>query len=250
MATPIRTLLKHIGLSEPEANVYIVSLRLGESGVSEIAHGAKISRTTTASILERLKERGFLSTHTTRGKKRYWIEDPHVLVEQGKAHLEVLELLAGRLHSEYHQADKKPTAQIFDSRDGLAHLLSKVIDDVDKGGEILTFESPSAKHYQAILADELFHALSKQKVKKGIRTRSLIPTGQESFIRPEALKHNVQVRTLPQGVLVESSFWMFGNTLVLFSGTHTFAVRINHRHMKESMTNLFEMAWSLSTPLG
>jgi len=249
MPTPIKTLLKHAGLSNTEADVYLVSLRLGEASASEIAHAAKISRTTAASVLDRLKGHGFLTTQLSRGKKVYWIEDPHILVEQGKAQLEVLESLASRLHTEYHQADKKPTAEIFETREALAHLMTKVIEELERGDEILTFESPNAQHYQAVMTDELFHALSKQKVKKGVRTKALIPAGQESFIRPGSLEHNIEVRVLPQGVLVESSFWMFRGSLVLFSGTHTFAVRINHRHMKESLSSLFELAWNLSKPL-
>src|SRR3989339_1227852 len=168
MPTPIKTLLKHADLSDTEADVYLISLRLGEASVSEIAHATKISRTTAASVLERLKERGFLTTQLSHGKKVYWIDDPHILVEQGKAQLEVLENLASRLHSEYHQSDKKPTAEIFETRETLAHLMTKVVEELDRGDEILTFESPSAKHYQAVLTDELFHALSKQKVKKGV----------------------------------------------------------------------------------
>lgn len=249
MPTPVKTLLKHAGLSDVEAEVYLVSLRLGEASAAQVAHAAKLTRTTTASVLDRLKDRGFLTAHVSHGKKVYWIEDPHILVEHGKAQLDVLESLAGRLHSEYHKADKKPTAEVFDTRESLTHLMTKVVEELDRGDEILTFESPSSQHYQAILTDELFDALSKQKVKKGVRTKALIPSGQESFIRPTSLQHNIQVRVLPQGVLVESSFWMFRNTLVLFSGTHTFAVRITHRHMKESMANLFQMAWDMSKPL-
>lgn len=249
MPTPLKTLLKHAGLTDREALIYLTSLRLGEAGVTEIANAAKLTRTTAASILDRLRARGFLTVYTSKGKRRYWIEDPHILVEHGKAHVDVLETLASRLHHEYHKADSKPTAEIYDSQESIRHLITKVVDELKRGDEILTFESPNAKHYQAVLTDELFHALARQKVKKGVRTRALIPAGQEEAIRPEALDHQVVVRTLPHGVLVESSFWMFGNSLVLFSGTHTFAVRIQHRHMKESMASLFELAWGLSAPL-
>ncbi|MBI2473212.1 hypothetical protein HYV70_01505 [Candidatus Uhrbacteria bacterium] len=249
MPAPLKILLKHIGLSEIETRVYLASIRLGEASVAEIAHITKASRTTVASILDRLKIKGLVTSHISKGKKIFWIEDPHVLVEQSKAQLEVIEQLVGRLHSEYHQADKKPTAEIYDTHETLEHLMVKVIEELEKGDQLFTFESPSAQHYQAIITEELFNVLSKQKVRKGIYTKSLIPAGQESFIRPNVLEYNIQVRTLPPGILVESSFWMFKNSLVLFSGTHTFAVRINHRHMKESMASLFQMAWEISKPL-
>ncbi|HAU66608.1 MAG: Transcriptional regulator, TrmB [Candidatus Uhrbacteria bacterium GW2011_GWF2_39_13] len=249
MSTPVKTLLKQMGLSEIEVHVYLACLHLGETIVAEIAHKTKTSRTTVASILDRLKAKGLLTSHLSKGKKIFWIEDPHILVEHHKAQLEVIEQLAGRLHNEYHQADKKPTAEIYDTPETLEHLMAKVVEELKKGDDLFTFESPSSQHYQAILTEELFHALSKQKARKGIHTKSLIPTGQELFIRPKFIEHNIEVRVLPLGVLIESSFWMFKNSLVLFSGTHTFAVRINHGHMKESITSLFQMAWKLSKPL-
>lgn len=249
MPTPVKTLLKQMGLSEIEAHVYLACLQLGETVVAEIAHHTKISRTTVASILDRLKTKELLTSHLSKGKKKFWIEDPYILVEHQKAQLEVTEQLAERLRNEYHQADKKPTAEIYDTRKTLEHLMAKVVEELKKGDDLFTFESPNAQHYQAILTEELFHALSKQKVRKGIHTKSLIPSGQELCVRPKSLEHNIEVRILPPGVLIESSFWMFKNSLVLFSGTHTFAVRINHGHMKESMASLFQMAWELSIPI-
>lgn len=249
MPTSLKTLLKQVGLSQVESNTYLACLKLGEASVSEIAHEIQMSRTTTASILERLAQKGFLTVHKRRGKKQYWIEDPHVLVEHEKAHVEVIEQLATRLHHQYHQADKKPSAEIFDTRERIVHLITKVIDELGRGDTICTFESPSAHHYHAVVTDELFDALAKQKVKKGIQTKSLIPLGQEGFIRSKSLEFNIEVKTLPKGVLFESSFWMFKNSLVLFSGTHTFAVLIRHKHMKESMKNLFDMTWNLSAPI-
>ena len=250
MPTPLKTLLKRLGLSEKEAQVYLASLRLGEATVTQIAHGMKMQRTTVASILDRLRERGLITQKTSKGRRVYWIEDPHVLVEHEQARLHVVEQIAGRLHAQYHQADKKPSAEVFDTKEGLRKLITRVVAELRKGDEVLTFESPAANHYQAVLTDEMFHALAKQKDKKGVQTRSLVPSGQEESIRPGALEHNVQVRVMPPGVLVESSFWMYRNTLVLFSGTHTFAVVISHRHMKESMASLFEMAWAQSQPIG
>lgn len=247
MPTPIKTLLKHLGFSQKEADVYLASIRLGEAVIQEIARAAKLPRTTTSSILERLGQQGFVSARTERGKQVYWIEDPHILVEHEKARLEVFEQLSGRLHVEYHKSDKKPTAEVYDTKKGIIKLMANIIDGLKRGEEIMTFETPSAGHYQAVLPDEMFHAFSRVKIRKGVRTRSLIAGGQQEYVRTEALQHNVEVRILPKGLAMETSFWILGNSVVLFSGTHTFAVRINHRHTFESMRSLFEYFWTVST---
>lgn len=250
MNATLKPLLLQLGLSAKEADIYLASLRLGEASAQDIAHAARIERTTTASILDRLAEAGFISVQRRGRTRAYWIEDPHILVEKQRARLEMTEALSGRLHAEYHSADKRPSAEVFETKEAIVNLMVKAIEETPKGGEILTFDAPGAHHYQAVLSDELFHAHSRQKVRKGIRTMTLIPSGQQSEIRSEALAHNVQVRVLPNGLHFEVSLWVFGKSVVLFSGTHLFAVRISHRHMAESVTSLFRFLWSLSAPLG
>lgn len=246
MPTPIKPLLKQLGLKGPEADIYLACLRLGEATVLAIAHEAKLPRTTAASILERLVHEGFITVHKHGGKHVYWIEDPHILVEREKARLATFEQLTGRLHAEYHKADRKPIFESYESHESITNLMCKLIAGAEKGSEFLTWESPAGRHYQAIMSDELFHTLSKQKTAKGIRTRSLIPAGHERSIRPEALAHNVSVRVLPSGVGMEISLWIVGDSVVLFSGTHAFATRTIHRHTAESYRSLFEFLWKTS----
>lgn len=249
MPTPLKSLLTHLGLTKKEAAVYLASLRLGEANAQEIAHKAKLPRTTVASILERLLSSGFVSIQKKKGKHVYWIEDPHILIEKQKARLEVTEELVSRLHAEYHSYDKKPTAEVFDSREGILNLMTKAIEETPKGGEILVIESPGSEHYQAVLSDELFFAMSKMKTKKGIQTRALISSGQQGSIRPKSLEQQITIKALPSGITYESSMWLFSNSIVMFSGTHLFAVKIHNQLMYESMKSLFEHFWQLSSPL-
>ena len=249
MPSAIKPLLHQLGLHASEADVYLACLRLGEASAQDIAHEAKLARTTTASILERLKEQGFISVSRQHGKQRFWIEDPHILVEREKARLDVFEELSGKLHTEYHKADRKPTVEAYEGAEGVTNLICKLLEEAKKGDEFLTWEAPSGKHYQAIMSDELFHQLSKRKTNKGIQTRALIPAGHQHDIRTGALNHAVQVRVMPSGLTMEISMWVIQDSFVLFSGTHAFAVRITHRHTMESFRALFEFLWNLSTQL-
>ncbi len=249
MPSSLKVLLEHLGISKREADVYLASLRLGEAAAQDIAHAAGLTRTTAASVLERLAARGFVSVRRKAGKRLYWIEDPHVLVEHERARLAVTEELAGRLHREYHQADRKPDAEVLDAREAIVGMMVKAIDELPVGAEIRVIESPSAAHYQAVMSDELFQALAARKVEKAIRTRALVPAGSASAIRPESLRASVDVRVMSAGILFESSLWLFGSSVVLFSGTHAFAVRVNHRHMHESLSSLFEHVWDQSQGL-
>ncbi len=247
MPTPLKTLLQQLGLKKPEADVYLASLRLGEATAHEIAHEAKLPRTTAASILDRLKEEGFVTIRTHRGKRVYWVEDPHLLTEKERARLQVFEELAGRLHTEYHKADKQPVSEIYDTKEGIITLMIKAIEEMEHGGEMLVFESPGVGHYQAVMSDEMFKVFLDRKKAKAIRTRALIPSGHTRFIRPFTLNQSLAMRVLPEGLDIEVSMWIFGHSVVIFSGTHHFAVQITHAHSQESFRSLFEYLWKVST---
>ncbi len=245
----IKSLLTSLNLSTSEIEVYLASLKLGEAVVSEIAHTAQLPRTTTASILERLCNQGLVILEKSKGKSVYWIQDPSVLIEQEQTKLQVIQQLTGQLHAQYHQNDKKPTAEIYDTRQSITSLVSKSLAEMRKGDFMLTIDSPGVGNYQQVMSDETFHALSRIKVSKGIQTRSLIPSDQENFVRPQALVHAITVKVLPPGILFDSSMWIFSNSVVLFSGTHIFAVKISNKHMAESMRSVFNFLWQQSRPL-
>jgi sugar-specific transcriptional regulator TrmB len=249
MSTTLKTLLRELNLSAQETKVYLATLRLGEATVSDIAHAAGLPRTTTASILARLRQDGFVSEHKRKNKCTYWIEDPNILVDKEQARLDVAQELASRLRTQYRTTDKKPTTEIFSSRREIVTLIIKMLHTVPKGQVIKTFDAPRAQNYQAVMTDELFHALSQQKVSRGIRTQALVPTGQREYIRPETLRYAIEVRQLPQGIDFDSSLWLFHHSIVLFSGTYTFAVCVTHPQMATSIAALYDFLWGLSTPL-
>lgn len=72
--------LRHLGLSDKEAFVYLASLELGPAAVQDISHKSKINRATTYVMIESLSARGLMSTFV-RGKKRYYApESPERLM--------------------------------------------------------------------------------------------------------------------------------------------------------------------------
>ena len=68
------TELKHLGLSEKEAQVYLAALELGPAPVQDISHKAKVNRATTYVMIETLSTRGLMSTFV-KGKKRYYVPE-------------------------------------------------------------------------------------------------------------------------------------------------------------------------------
>jgi sugar-specific transcriptional regulator TrmB len=63
--------LRHFGLSDKEAAVYLASLNLGPASVQDLSHKSKVNRATTYVVIESLTTQGLMSTFV-KDKKRYF----------------------------------------------------------------------------------------------------------------------------------------------------------------------------------
>ena len=123
------TQLKHIGLSENEAKVYLAMLELGPSPVLEIASKAGINRPTAYAQIETLKKMGLISMQTKGKKQLYIAEDPdqlEFLIDREKKDLEQkreeLNAVLPDLKAMFDLAGEKPVVRYFEGKEGLLKI--------------------------------------------------------------------------------------------------------------------------------
>ena len=66
-----KEILKSIGLTENESQIYLILLKLGEGNISQIANHSKISRPNIYDIIKVLVEKGSVSFIIKKKKKYY-----------------------------------------------------------------------------------------------------------------------------------------------------------------------------------
>lgn len=72
--------LTRLGLSEKEAKIYYMLLRIGPSPASSLARRVQIKRVTVYSVLESLKEKGLVSARKTEHGKIFLPHEPENLM--------------------------------------------------------------------------------------------------------------------------------------------------------------------------
>lgn len=83
-------IIEQLGYSAKEAKVYLASLALGESHVSDIATMVKMPRSTVQVIVDRLHQDGLMNFYVMR-RYKYWVaEKPEKLLENLKKREEVI----------------------------------------------------------------------------------------------------------------------------------------------------------------
>lgn len=246
MVLQIKKQLKELGFSENEIKVYVSLTQLGESTAAVIAKKAELPRTTAISILDKLEQDKFISIHKSRGKSFYWIESPHILKEHFRSKMNIADELNKSLTDLYRVQADFPHAKIYDTRDGIKRFIEKTILSLEKGGEILTIDSPVDSNYQRILSKEFISVMYKMKKDKSILTRTLVPERTAKLSSQSTLDSQIiELRELPPGIEFKSSLWIIRDQLVLFSGHYPFIVSVKHSLITNSIKSIFEYFWNL-----
>lgn len=73
--------LVRLGLSEKEAKLYLLLLRVGPSPVSPLAKRAKMKRVSVYYVLETLIDRGLIRYENQLGGRRYLAYNPECLLD-------------------------------------------------------------------------------------------------------------------------------------------------------------------------
>ena len=155
MNNEIKNSLKNLGFRNNEIKVYMALTSLGEANAAEIAKKADLPRTTAISILEKLKEDNYLTTHKYRGTTSYWIESPQTLVNIFEHKIDIANSLGELLNKEYRQEAHFPFAETYDTKTGIRQYIEKFLCKLNKNSTIYTIDSPKSGNYAKIFSDKM-----------------------------------------------------------------------------------------------
>lgn len=239
--------LKHLGLADKEASVYLASLELGPASVQDIAHKSKINRATTYVMIEALSRRGLMSTFV-RGKKRFYSpENPERLmsiirVQQTEldARQKEFEKTLPMLFALYNAEGAKPQIRYLEGPEGLKTVRQ-------------TFERMEGEFVQIISHDD---ALASKELNEGRQTHISNLRNERAPHRILAVMDNPNPDSVPElGVgewrivpsmefPIHGDITVRGNHVFLFSyRTSILAVIIVSKEIADSVRALFNLAW-------
>lgn len=239
--------LKHIGLSDNEAKVYLAMLELGPSPVLEIAAKAGINRPTAYVQIESLKKMGLVSTQT-KGKKQLFIaEDPsqlEILLDEEEKEIEhkkeELQKILPELTETFNKAEDRPQVRFFEGKEGLTRMQ----------GIFLTSKEKSVVSISS--ADDIFRVFPAhnksyvpQRVKKKIHAKLVYTSSQGKLFEDhdeDMLRDTVYISA--------KDFDYHADIVVAGDQIHISALKgkisgiiIEHRDLADSFRAIFEMLW-------
>jgi sugar-specific transcriptional regulator TrmB len=240
--------LKHLGLSENEAKVYMAMLELGPSVVVEIARKSQINRPTTYVQIESLKGKGLVSAQI-KGKKQYFsAESPDKLELLIDNELKTVEDKKSELNNYlpdllnlFNTSGQRPHVKFFEGKEGVLALLKEFLktDDTPICG-ITSLDNIFE------VFPEFENTYIKKRVQKKIPSRTIytskkgailkesdkLSLRESKYVEPGKLPLGIDITILKDKVAVIALKGKISGTL------------IEHREVADSFRAIFELVWN------
>ena len=238
-------LLKSLGFTESEANIYLISLEMGPSAVQDLAKKAGVSRVTTYAVIESLMKDGLMSTVQKGKKNMYLAESPDRLLSFVHSRVRTMEATLHEIEQflpdlKLLQRGEKPVVKLFEGVEGLKALHDDIIKTspkhLDELGNIDAIHAvfPREEHLP------FSHELDRLGVTGRILYRSEKPITQSRkhtqtrYIHPDLLSFKGDVILYK----TKTAFSTFQGKLI--------TVIIDSEIIADTMRAMFELAWQSS----
>ena len=241
----VENVLKELGLSEAEAKIYLALLDTGSTLVGPIIKKTGLHRGTTYQILQRLKEKGLVSS-IIKGKKQYFEPvDPERLMDVLKEKEENLKKILPDLKTRLNANKEKQEVMVYQGVKGIRSVMDKILEELNPKGEYYDFG-----------VSGLFREVMKeywdvwQIKKKKYKIESKVIFNQElKKKKPNLLKEYYgELRFHPKEYSSITDTLIYRDTVVLFIWTAKppIAAVIKNKDNAESYKNQFKLMWKMA----
>ena len=243
--TQWRKLLKSLGFTDSEANIYLVSLEMGPASVQDLAKKANVSRVTTYAVIETLMKNGLMST-VQKGKKNMFVaESPERLISHVQSKVETMKATLQEVSASLHelklvQRGEKPVVKMFEGEEAIRVMQEDVLNTQPK--EIYEFENLDDARNATPPDIVESHG---QKVNRFKPNAKLVYKAESGEVKP--YNTNLKSIRLDSKLDFHGGISIYGNKVSLVSYSQKpICVIIESKNIADTMRALYEEYWKLA----
>jgi len=251
MAESIQDILEKIGLTGNEIKAYLALMDLGASSVGDIIKKSGVASSKVYELLDKLMEKGLVSTHLEANIKYFKAANPQRLkefldsrIENLKEDEQELKKILPELISRFESQKKEIEIELFKGYKGVRTVFYDMLNELNKGDKFLVIgggDQPTTNENTKLF----FEQMHKKRAEKGIILRIIFSESRrKSYKLMRAFKHTI-ARFLPYGT--PSTINIYDDTTILLvMSPSPAAIRIKDKQITESYRRYFEQMWKLA----
>lgn len=244
--------LEAIGLDKNKAKVYLVCLELGEAKAVDIARKAELKRTAVYDILDKLEQRGLVSSLKKRGGYFFIASNPKVIEQLLERQQQEVCSVLPDLETLYQSASNfKPRIRFFEGAEGIKTIVNESL--LCKERIIRTFQVPPIIVEEEKKDRRFFEEYSRKRVQQRIQERCLrefsvlknkeqydeLFTAEEKYLR--------SVKFLPSDFRINAPLVIWDNNVIVasFNKEEHYLFVVESKGFSEMMKTIFDVLWEI-----
>lgn len=236
------TILKNLGMSEKEAQLYLACLELGTGTVIQISRKADVTRGSTYDVLEEMLEKGYVSKIHTDKHMVFSAVDPEVLKKRFEDRLRNFELALPELKGLFNKSSH-PKVRYFEGEEGIKRVYE---DTLTATTEILNYaNSQSIRTFWPDYDDDYV----KLRVKKNIFLKGIAPNDDYGKDVKKLDKTCLrETRLMPaKDFQITNEINIYDNKVAITSfGGELIGIIIESREIADTQRGIFKMVWAFA----
>ncbi|MDD5396910.1 MAG: helix-turn-helix domain-containing protein [Candidatus Moranbacteria bacterium] len=236
--------LKKLGLSQKEAQLYLVALETGPSTVARLAQKSGLKRGTIYEFLGEMLEKGILEMSISGKRKLYAAVEPKKLSKIIDRQKEILENLLPDLSLLTIGSSAKPKIKFYEGREGMLSVFYDIFE-LPEGGEILGFATYEGIHN--LFSKNEIDAYIKKRAAKKIRQKLIVPTDEHIEQRVSDNKKELRETIMipRKNFLIKSDISIYQNKVAIVSlAEEQVGVIIESSQIADTQRAIFNLLWN------
>jgi len=242
------TSLKELGLGDMEADLYMVSLKLGPSRISEIAKHLGISRPNVYKVIRSLEGHGLVRySDKDKYSRSFMVEPPSLVLEslrKKKNRLskidEGLVLEMPDLLATYHQGEGSTKIKVLKGKEQYIKIFNQSVEEEDNEIQFCG----SAGDFIDFISWDVENDWIKKRLKRDISIKVLtVPGTIPNNLKSKDDREKRETRILRVANSFRSSFMLYANKMIIWQPEAPLAVLVEDIYIVRMMRELFDVLW-------
>ncbi|MFH1587260.1 MAG: helix-turn-helix domain-containing protein [Candidatus Diapherotrites archaeon] len=235
-----KPILKQMGLTENEIEVYLTLLRVGSSSVSSIAEHSRLYRPYVYDTLKKLQEKGLISSVGKEGKKFFRAAKPQKLMDFLKDKEAALESIMPSLESLMKAPKEDTIVELYKGKGVVKTVQRDVLNTLNEsGGESLVIGVDEQRFMDAdpIAMGQFFNEMKRNKIEEKVLVRE-----GDNYL--PAHKETTKYRFISKEFFSPMSTFIYGNKVaIILFGEPLHGLIIKSELLSESYRKQFHLLW-------
>lgn len=230
--------LESLGFERREIKIYLTLIQNNSLTVLQISKRTKIDRTTIYDILERLLDKGIVSSVIKNKTKHFSAIKPGELLVYFKEKFDSLGGIMKELNNIASQKKEQINCELFYGNEGLKTVLKDLVE--------------SKKNYKAIGIRKEYEDILGYFNEQGIIKLNRFKTIERAIVEKDSkfkrLKKG-EYRYLNKKLLSPVTTLIYSNRVVFFIWIEPyFAISVENKYFKKAQEEYFELLWGVAKP--